>query len=85
MQHHRVRIWFGFCSPSGGFHFHDFCSTPFRCFPLSLQTSFVANKNSAAFGVKRLMRGKKKQNIKRFGNALDKAATTTTTEALIYL
>jgi hypothetical protein len=31
--------------------------------------------------------GKKKQNIKGFGNALDKAETTTTTtaEALIYL
>jgi hypothetical protein len=33
------------------------------------------------------MRGqkKKKKNTKRFGNALDKAATTTPTEALIYL
>jgi hypothetical protein len=60
MQQHRVRIWFGFFCPSGGFHFHDFCFTPFRCLPLSLQTSFVANTNSAAFGVKRLMRGKKK-------------------------
>jgi len=59
---------------------------PFSLLPITFANVVRWKQKFCSFWSEEIDEGRKKQNIKRFGNALDKASTTTTTtEALIYL
>jgi hypothetical protein len=72
-----VHLWFSFSR----FLFHRFSLLPIK----SANVVCCKQKFCSFWSEEIDEGGKKKKKHKRFGNALDKAATTTTTEALIYL
>lgn len=67
------------------FSFSRFLFHPFSLLPIKFAKVVRCKQKFCSFWSEEIDEGEKKTNIERFGNALDKAATTTTTEALIYL